>query len=184
MPEVLTIRDAVARAKAEGYPVSEYSLRAWVRSRQVPTVQAGNRALLYYPNLLRFLRCEGNGPKENRQTRRKGFGPSVFRLTKVQTIADLPNIPYNPAGFFLVAGLSAALWVPCFSAGSQVLPELGPVPGPLCWLLWAAFALLGLWTASPSGQAVGPPGGGISSNGKANAQTIVGLHGIFGAAWI
>ena len=62
MPEVLTIRDAVARAKAEGYPVSEYSLRAWVRSRQVPTVQAGNRALLYYPNLLRFLRCEGNGP--------------------------------------------------------------------------------------------------------------------------
>ena len=68
MPEVLTIRDAVARAKAEGYPVSEYSLRAWVPSRQVPTVQAGKRALLYYPNLLRFLRCEGNGPKENRQT--------------------------------------------------------------------------------------------------------------------
>ena len=68
MPEVLTIRDAVARAKAEGYPVSEYSLRAWVRSRQVPTVQAGNRALLYYPNLLCFLRCEVNGPKENRQT--------------------------------------------------------------------------------------------------------------------
>ena len=58
MPDVLTIRNAVARAKAEGYPVSEYSLRAWVRSRKIPTVQAGNRVLLYYPNLLRFLRCE------------------------------------------------------------------------------------------------------------------------------
>ncbi len=58
MPDVLTIRNAVARAKAEGYPVSEYSLRAWVRTQQIPTVQAGNRVLLYYPNLLRFLRCE------------------------------------------------------------------------------------------------------------------------------
>lgn len=68
MADVLTIRQAVTRAKDEGYPVSEYTLRAWVRSRQVPTVQAGNRALLYYPNLLRFLRCEGAGPKENRLT--------------------------------------------------------------------------------------------------------------------
>jgi len=61
MPDVLTIRQAVDRAKDEGYPISEYALRAWVRSRQIPTVQAGNRALLYYPNLLRFLRCEGGG---------------------------------------------------------------------------------------------------------------------------
>lgn len=66
MPDVLTIRNAVARAKAEGYPVSEYSLRAWVRTHQIPTVQAGNRVLLYYPNLLRFLRCEvqANGNRE------------------------------------------------------------------------------------------------------------------------
>lgn len=61
MPDVLTIRQAVGRAKDEGYPVSEYSLRAWIRSNQIPTVQAGNRVLLYYPNLLRFLRCEGGG---------------------------------------------------------------------------------------------------------------------------
>ena len=66
MPDVLTIRNAVARAKAEGYPVSEYSLRAWVRTHQIPTVQAGNRVLLYYPNLLHFLRCEdqANGNHE------------------------------------------------------------------------------------------------------------------------
>ena len=66
MPDVLTIRNAVARAKSEGYPVSEYSLRAWVRSQQIPSVQAGNRVLLYYPNLLRFLRCEdqANGSHE------------------------------------------------------------------------------------------------------------------------
>ena len=66
MPDVLTIRNAVARAKSEGYPVSEYSLRAWVRTHQIPTVQAGNRVLLYYPNLLSFLRCEAqaNGNRE------------------------------------------------------------------------------------------------------------------------
>ena len=58
MPDVLTIRNAVARAKAEGYPVSEYSLRAWVLSGQIPTGKAGTHSLLYYPNLLRFLRCE------------------------------------------------------------------------------------------------------------------------------
>ena len=61
MADVLTIRQAVGRAKEEGYPVSEYALRAWIHSNQIPTVQAGNRALLYYPNLLRFLRCEGSG---------------------------------------------------------------------------------------------------------------------------
>ena len=30
MPNVLTIREAVVRAKADGLPVSEYSLRAWM----------------------------------------------------------------------------------------------------------------------------------------------------------
>lgn len=58
MPNVLTIREAVQRAKNEGLPVSEYTLRAWVRSGAVPTRKVGQKALLFYPNLVRFLQCE------------------------------------------------------------------------------------------------------------------------------
>lgn len=58
MPNVVTIREAVQRAKAEGLPVSEYSLRAWVRTGAIPVRTVGNKALLFYPNLVRFLQCE------------------------------------------------------------------------------------------------------------------------------
>ena len=58
MANVLTIREAVRRAKAEGIPVSEYTLRQWVRTGAVPTRKVGQKALLFYPNLVRFLQCE------------------------------------------------------------------------------------------------------------------------------
>ncbi len=55
---VVTIREAVQRAKADGLPVSEYTLRHWVRIGAVPTRKVGQKALLFYPNLVRFLQCE------------------------------------------------------------------------------------------------------------------------------
>ena len=55
---VITIREAVQRAKAEGYPVSEYTLRLWVRTGEIPVRKVGQKALLYYPNLIRYLQCE------------------------------------------------------------------------------------------------------------------------------
>ena len=58
MPNVLTIREAVQRAKAEGMPVSEYSLRQWVRTGAIPARKVGQKALLFYPNLVRYLQCE------------------------------------------------------------------------------------------------------------------------------
>ena len=61
MPNVLTIREAVQRAKSEGLPVSEYTLRHWVRTGAIPTRKVGQKALLYYPNLVRFLQCEDGG---------------------------------------------------------------------------------------------------------------------------
>lgn len=57
MPDVLTIREAVQRAKAEGLPVSEYSLRYWIRSGAIPTRKVGQKSLLFYPNLVRYLQC-------------------------------------------------------------------------------------------------------------------------------
>lgn len=58
MPDVLTIREAVQRAKDDGLPISEYSLRQWVKAGAVPARRVGKKMLLFYPNLARFLRCE------------------------------------------------------------------------------------------------------------------------------
>ncbi len=66
MGNILTIKDTVSRAKSEGLPVSEYSLRKWVASGAVPARYAGNRALIDWNNLIRFLRCEDGG--DNRPT--------------------------------------------------------------------------------------------------------------------
>lgn len=61
MADVVTIREAVTRAKAEGLPVSEHTLRRWVKSGAVPVRTAGSKMLLYYPNLVRYLQCEDGG---------------------------------------------------------------------------------------------------------------------------
>ena len=63
MADVMTIRNAVQRAKADGLPVSEYTLRQWVKTGAVPTRKVGKKALLFYPNLVKYLQCgEDNAP--------------------------------------------------------------------------------------------------------------------------
>ena len=61
MGNVLTIRQAVSRARADGLPVSEYTLRAWIKTGLIPVRHAGVKQLICYPNLVRFLRCEDGG---------------------------------------------------------------------------------------------------------------------------
>lgn len=61
MPSVMTVREAVQRAKQDGYPVSEYTLRQWIRTGAIPVRKAGTKILLFYPNLLRYLQCEDGG---------------------------------------------------------------------------------------------------------------------------
>ena len=58
MADVLTVREAVRRAGNEGLPVTEYSLRRWIKTGAVPVRNVGSKALLFYPNLVRFLQCE------------------------------------------------------------------------------------------------------------------------------
>lgn len=58
MPDVVTIREAVQRAKADGLPISEYTLRHWVRTGAIPARKVGQKALLFYPNLVRYLQCQ------------------------------------------------------------------------------------------------------------------------------
>lgn len=61
MADVMTIRGAVARAKAEGLPVSEYTLRGWIKTGAIPVRYAGSKTLLFYPNLVRYLQCADGG---------------------------------------------------------------------------------------------------------------------------
>lgn len=57
MADILTIRQTVARAKGEGLNISEQALRHWVKSGEIPARMAGRSALLYYPNVVRFITC-------------------------------------------------------------------------------------------------------------------------------
>lgn len=57
MPDVVTVREAVQRAKSDGLPVSEYTLRQWVKTGAIPTRKAGHKVLIFYPNLVRYLQC-------------------------------------------------------------------------------------------------------------------------------
>lgn len=58
MPSVVTVREAVKRAKEDGFPVSEYTLRQWIRTGVIPVRKAGTKILIFYPNLVRYLQCE------------------------------------------------------------------------------------------------------------------------------
>ena len=58
MPNVVTVREAVVRAKQDGFPVSEYTLRQWIRTGVIPVRKAGTKILIFYPNLVRYLQCE------------------------------------------------------------------------------------------------------------------------------
>ena len=57
MADVLTIREAVQRAKSDGLPVTEYAIRSWIKTGAIPVRNVGNKALLFYPNLVRFVQC-------------------------------------------------------------------------------------------------------------------------------
>lgn len=58
MANVCTVREAVQRAKQDGMPVSEYTLRQWIRAGSIPIRKAGTKILLFYPHLVSYLQCE------------------------------------------------------------------------------------------------------------------------------
>lgn len=64
MPNVVTIREAVSRAKADGLPVTDYTLRKWIKAGEIPVRKVGNKCLLFYPNLERYLKCEDGADNE------------------------------------------------------------------------------------------------------------------------
>lgn len=57
MSNMLTIRQVVERLKADGLPLSEYALRLLVKRGKVPVRYAGQKALIYYPNVISYIQC-------------------------------------------------------------------------------------------------------------------------------
>lgn len=64
MADVVTVRQAVQRAKNDGFPVSEYTLRMWIKTGAVPVRKAGAKLLIFYPNLVRYLQCADGGDNQ------------------------------------------------------------------------------------------------------------------------
>ncbi len=57
MANVLTVRETVQRAKAEGLPISEYGLRLLIKQGEIPARSIGTKLLVYWPNVEAFLTC-------------------------------------------------------------------------------------------------------------------------------
>lgn len=50
-----TIPQTLQRLKEEGYCVTQCALRSWVKTGKIPARYCGNKAYLYYPNVILFL---------------------------------------------------------------------------------------------------------------------------------
>lgn len=61
MADMVSVKEAVKRARADGMPISEYCLRRWIKTGEVPVRFVGRKALVYYPTLMAFMRCENGG---------------------------------------------------------------------------------------------------------------------------
>ena len=53
--DVGTIRQTLDRLRSEGISVTESSLRTWVRTGVIPAAYCGQKAYLYYPNVMKVL---------------------------------------------------------------------------------------------------------------------------------
>lgn len=58
MLHVGTIREICKQLNDNGYHISEYTLRLWVKAGVIPAVFTGSRALISYDAVRRTLLCE------------------------------------------------------------------------------------------------------------------------------
>lgn len=62
--DLLTIRKTVERCRDEGIPLPEKALRRLVKNGDIPAIKSGNKSLLYFPNVLKFIECGNNSPSD------------------------------------------------------------------------------------------------------------------------
>ena len=59
-----TIPQTLRRLKAEGHHVAECAFRSWVKTGQIPARYCGQKAYIYYPNVIAFLQGGDIEPEE------------------------------------------------------------------------------------------------------------------------
>lgn len=69
--QMLSVRESVVRAKAEGLPISEYSLRLWIKQGLIPVRLAGRKQLIFWPNVRNYVTC-ADGVGDNRPPQNGG----------------------------------------------------------------------------------------------------------------
>lgn len=56
--DIGTVPQHTKRAKAEGIPISEYTIRRLIKQGTIPARYIGNKPVFSYSALLRYLSCE------------------------------------------------------------------------------------------------------------------------------
>ena len=56
-----SIRQNVSWLRGTEFEISEYSLRLLVKQGAIPVRFIGKKALVYFPNVVSYLRCENGG---------------------------------------------------------------------------------------------------------------------------
>lgn len=77
MHDIVSIQQAVARARENGIPLSEYALRLWIRQGRVPIRKVGTKALVSYSRLVSYISCEdgmGDNPPPAQLAGAREFG--------------------------------------------------------------------------------------------------------------
>lgn len=59
MNDIMSVRETVKRAKSDNLPISEYALRRLLCEGKIPCCRVGKKALLYYPNVVNYLKTAG-----------------------------------------------------------------------------------------------------------------------------
>lgn len=54
--DILSIHQTAERCKAEGIPLPEKAIRRFVRDGSLPAIQTGKKALIYFPNVVEFIK--------------------------------------------------------------------------------------------------------------------------------
>ena len=56
--EIMNIQQTVQRAKQEGIPLSSYTLRRAIHSKEIPCRVVGRTYLILWSNVVKWLKCE------------------------------------------------------------------------------------------------------------------------------
>lgn len=59
--DINTIPKLAQRAKADGLPISEYTIRRLIRQGTIPARYIGHKAVASYSALVRYFSCEDGG---------------------------------------------------------------------------------------------------------------------------